>query len=97
MSESTARSGYRKINSKHPEAIAARKLPPVSGGKVDSVDWKREEIARLAYSYWKDRGCEGGSAEEDWLRAEKEIWEGGNYGGSQAGSGQTVEKRPIPN
>jgi len=31
------------------------------------------EIARLAYSYWEARGCTGGSAEQDWLRAEQEI------------------------
>ncbi len=33
----------------------------------------REEIAALAYSYWESRGCQGGSAEEDWLRAEQEL------------------------
>jgi hypothetical protein len=32
----------------------------------------REEIARLAYSYWEARGRQGGSPEEDWYRAEKE-------------------------
>jgi hypothetical protein len=32
----------------------------------------REEIARLAYSYWEGRGCQGGSPEEDWYRAERE-------------------------
>ena len=34
---------------------------------------EREAIARLAYSYWEARGFAGGSAEEDWLRAEEEI------------------------
>jgi Protein of unknown function (DUF2934) len=33
----------------------------------------REAIARLAYSYWEARGFTGGSAEQDWLRAEQEI------------------------
>jgi hypothetical protein len=33
----------------------------------------RGAVARLAYSYWEARGFVGGSAEEDWLRAEKEI------------------------
>lgn len=33
----------------------------------------REEIARLAYSYWESRGGEGGSPEEDWARAEREL------------------------
>ncbi len=31
------------------------------------------EIARLAYSYWLERGCQGGSPEDDWLRAEREL------------------------
>ncbi len=32
-----------------------------------------EEIATLAYSYWEARGCQGGSSDEDWLRAEHEL------------------------
>ncbi|HUP03262.1 MAG TPA: DUF2934 domain-containing protein, partial [Bryobacteraceae bacterium] len=32
-----------------------------------------EEIANLAYFYWEARGCQGGSPEEDWLRAEQEL------------------------
>jgi hypothetical protein len=32
-----------------------------------------DEIARLAHSYWEARGGKGGSAEEDWLRAEREL------------------------
>ena len=33
----------------------------------------QEQIACLAYSYWEARGCQGGSSEEDWLRAEQEL------------------------
>jgi hypothetical protein len=33
-----------------------------------------EEIARLAYSYWEARGRQHGSANEDWFRAERELW-----------------------
>jgi hypothetical protein len=33
----------------------------------------REEIAALAYSYWEARGYQGGSQEEDWLRAEQQL------------------------
>lgn len=36
-----------------------------------SVD--SEAVARLAYSYWEARGCTGGSPEEDWLQAEREL------------------------
>jgi hypothetical protein len=33
----------------------------------------RDEIARLAYQYYEERGDGAGSAEEDWLRAEREV------------------------
>lgn len=32
-----------------------------------------EEIARLAYRYWQERGCPIGSPEEDWYRAGNEL------------------------
>ena len=32
-----------------------------------------EAVARLAYSYWEARGCQGGSQEEDWFHAESEL------------------------
>ena len=32
-----------------------------------------QEVAQLAYLFWEARGCQGGSPEEDWLRAEKEL------------------------
>jgi hypothetical protein len=34
----------------------------------------REDIARLAYSYAEARGFADGSPEEDWLRAERELF-----------------------
>ena len=36
-------------------------------------DVTREEIAKLAYSYWIARGHSHGGAQEDWLRAEQEL------------------------
>jgi hypothetical protein len=39
----------------------------------NAVTPSQEQIASLAYSYWEARGCQGGSAEEDWLRAEREL------------------------
>jgi hypothetical protein len=33
----------------------------------------RDEIASLAYGYWEARGYQGGSQDEDWLRAEQEL------------------------
>lgn len=45
-----------------PEAELVIKAPATS-----------EEIARRAYSYWEARGYQGGTPEEDWLRAEQEL------------------------
>ena len=39
----------------------------------ETQDRMYQAIASLAYSYWEARGRQGGSAEEDWLRAEAEI------------------------
>lgn len=33
----------------------------------------REEIERLARSYWAQRGYQDGYAEQDWLQAEQEL------------------------
>ena len=33
----------------------------------------QERIALLAYTYWEQRGRAGGTPEEDWFRAEREI------------------------
>ena len=34
------------------------------------------DVARLAYALWEQRGCPEGSSEEDWFRAEQELWAG---------------------
>ena len=44
---------------------------PGRGTTEEAIE--RQAIARLAYSYWVARGYNGGSAEEDWLRAEREV------------------------
>ncbi len=33
----------------------------------------REEIEKLARAYWEQRGFQDGYAEQDWLRAEREL------------------------
>jgi hypothetical protein len=38
---------------------------------------EHSQIAALAYSYWESRGFQGGSSEEDWLRAERELSQAG--------------------
>jgi hypothetical protein len=51
----------------------------VGNGDGDSTEvWTdlghdHEEIARIAYSYWEQRGYSGGTPEEDWFRAIEEL------------------------
>jgi hypothetical protein len=48
--------------------------PPVDAPVLASVYAPSyDEIAKLAYSYWEARGCQGGCPEEDWGRAENEL------------------------
>ena len=36
-------------------------------------EFTHEDIARLAYSYWEQRGYASGLPEADWFRAEREL------------------------
>lgn len=62
------------IRQKHfpapPEPSAGSEIEPPAPQPSEP---SREEIARLAYTYWESRNHQGGSAEEDWLRAEREL------------------------
>ena len=56
------------------EAPAVSAVTPQQESKQEPVRVTTHEgIARLAYSYWVARGYQGGSPEEDWLRAEREL------------------------
>jgi hypothetical protein len=35
-----------------------------------------EQVSRLAYQYWEERGCPLGSSHEDWFRAEQALMQG---------------------
>ncbi len=66
----------RAQRTKHAEAPVDGKVSRASETIVQQemvVD--RAAVARLAYSYWEARSFIGGSPEEDWLRAEREIRE----------------------
>jgi hypothetical protein len=54
-----------------PRKAATKKEKVVKGSKPAKPS--REEIARLAKSYWAERGYQDGFEEQDWLRAEKEL------------------------
>jgi DUF2934 family protein len=50
----------------------------VTSGSAEVIDLgshqaEKEEIARLAYEFWLERGSPIGTAEEDWFRAEAEV------------------------
>jgi hypothetical protein len=60
------------------EDIAATELPRAAASAEADSERKdeilaHEAVSRLAYSYWEARGCEDGSADEDWYRAEAEL------------------------
>lgn len=59
------------------EPVSAPAVAPELTVQPASPDYQptREDIAALAYSYWVERGYQGGSAEaeQDWLRAEREL------------------------
>ena len=52
-----------------PAATPATQAETIASDSVVTSD----AIAKLAYSYWEARGYEGGSPEEDWLHAEREL------------------------
>lgn len=54
-----------------PRKTAAKKEKATS--PVTAMLPSREEIERLAHSYWEQRGYQDGFAEQDWLRAEQEL------------------------
>jgi hypothetical protein len=60
--------GTRRV--KH-SAQPAEALQSTAAAAVNEPS--NDAISRLAYSYWEARGFCGGSSEEDWLRAEREL------------------------
>ena len=54
-----------------------KKTPEATGVSSETIPSdtvpSTEDIARLAYAIWEARGGNGGSAEDDWYRAEQEI------------------------
>jgi Protein of unknown function (DUF2934). len=60
--------GASATHSRKPSAPVADATQTVSTEPLDP-----EAVARLAYSYWESRGGIGGSPEDDWIRAEREL------------------------
>jgi len=57
------------------KGVARTSAPAVSDKRLEqnSPAPACEQIAGLAYAYWEARNGAGGSAEDDWLRAEREL------------------------
>ena len=78
-SASAARTKAKAAHTKHvaastPEpAVASPSSEPVAVPVAAVYIPSHEEIAQLAFAYWEARGGQGGSPEEDWLRAEAEL------------------------
>ena len=61
-----------------PSADAVKKVhEPEMEMRVTTFIAERElshdEIARVAYSLWEARGCQGGNPEDDWRQAEEQL------------------------
>ena len=65
----TAKAGKEVVETR--EVLAPM---PASGPAVSaSPEEFQQEIARLAYRFWEDRGRVPGDPVQDWLRAEEEV------------------------
>ena len=57
-----------------PRSIATKsKKTTNSEEKVAMITPTRDQIAALAHKFWAERGHQHGYAEQDWLRAEREL------------------------
>lgn len=57
------------VQSQLDSTVGNSKEVPGSSSKTDD----RARIALVAYSLWEARGRQGGTPEEDWLRAEQQL------------------------
>lgn len=56
----------------HTTAVETAVTASASAPSFEPIS-EHEEIAKLAYSFYLERGGQNGSAEEDWVRAEQEF------------------------
>jgi len=74
--KTVARTRTRRAGTAEKSAAPAAGQPAVTPENAVAVTVSEpsyEEIALLAFTFWEARGCCGGSAEEDWLRAEHQL------------------------
>jgi hypothetical protein len=68
--ESASSVAAAKPRRKAPTSQTTRKP---TKGETAAVEPSREAVAQLAYLYWQARGGQDGSADDDWIRAEREL------------------------
>ena len=65
-----------KPAAKTPRKRAPKAAAPAPVAAIQTVEAEAafsDQVARLAYQYWEQRGCPEGSPHEDWYRAEQEL------------------------
>ena len=68
----TPRVTPRVTTAKHSKSVSSDSTPAPTRADAATVN-DTEVIAKIAYGYWESRGGHGGSALEDWVRAEREY------------------------
>ena len=58
-------------NSRSKSTVSTHKTRTTS---ASSVEITTQQIADLAYFMWLDQGCPEGTSEENWFKAESELW-----------------------
>ncbi len=74
--KTATRPSKRETESHSSSAPAVTETAHATAESVTAYSPAHQEIAALAYGYWLNRGCQDGFAEEDWLRAERELQRG---------------------
>jgi hypothetical protein len=74
--ENTLPKHHHKINSSVTPGTPVISAASTAGSARPARQITREEIAALAHSYWMARDYAHGFAEEDWLRAERQLTSG---------------------
>jgi len=54
-------------------ATRATQLAHEPPAVVSEIHATHDDIAALAYRLWQENGCQDGTYQEDWLRAEQEL------------------------
>ena len=68
-----ASSAKRRVSRAKGSVSSTSEISSPASARATEPVIDREAVALLAYSYWEARGFTGGSPEEDWLKAEREL------------------------